>query len=66
MPLIEVILALVVIGIIMYLVNLHVPMAANIKSVLNWVVVIVVIIWILNLFGLWSYLGVIRVPTLSR
>jgi len=37
-------------------VNRYIPMQGSIKSILNGVVVIVVVLWILNLFGLFHYL----------
>jgi len=62
MPLITLILVLVVVGVAMYLVNVYVPMDSKIKTILNWVVVIVVILWVLNIFGIWSYLNLVSVP----
>lgn len=50
MPLIQVILTLIVIGLLLWLVNSFVPMDAKIKSIMNVVVVIAVVIWILTLF----------------
>ena len=52
MPLLQVALTLIVIGVLLWLVNTYIPMAGSIKSILNAVVVIVVVIWLLNLFGL--------------
>jgi hypothetical protein len=50
MPLIEVVGVLIVIGVLLWLVNTFVPMAASIKSILNALVVIVVVLWLLGLF----------------
>ncbi len=61
MPLIEVIIVLIVVGVIMWLINAYVPMASAIKSLLNAVVVIVLIVWILKVFGLWSSIMNLRV-----
>jgi hypothetical protein len=61
MPLLELIVLLVVVGVLLWLVNTYIPMQANIKRVLNVVVLIVVILWLLKLFGLLSGLGGIRV-----
>src|ERR1700722_4374957 len=53
MPVIvHVALILIVIGLILSLINRYIPMAGSIKSILNAVVVIVVIVWLLNVFGL--------------
>lgn len=62
MPLLTLILALVVVGVVLYLINAYVPMEPKIKTLLNWAVVIIVILWLLGVFGLWNYLGVIQVP----
>jgi hypothetical protein len=52
MPLIQIIVTLIVVGVLLWLVNNFVPMAGSIKSILNAVVVIVVVLWLLNVFGL--------------
>jgi hypothetical protein len=54
---ITVIVTLVIVGLLLWLINRYIPMAASIKSILNIVVVVVVIIWLLKVFGLWSSLG---------
>jgi preprotein translocase subunit SecE len=51
MPLINVIIALAVVGVILWLVNQYLPMDHKIKSILNVVVVIAVVLWLLNAFG---------------
>jgi hypothetical protein len=50
-PLIQLILVLVVVGVLLWLVNNYIPMDANIKKILNIVVIIVVILWLLRVFG---------------
>lgn len=55
MPLLQVVLVLIVVGILLWLINRFIPMAGSIKTILNVVVVIVVILWLLNLFGVFSY-----------
>jgi len=52
MPLLQVALSLIVVGVLLGLVNSFIPMAQSIKSILNAVVVIVVVAWLLNVFGL--------------
>jgi hypothetical protein len=51
MTLVSVVVVLVVVGLLLWLINTYIPMAAAIKSVLN-VVVFVVAIWLLEGFGL--------------
>src|ERR1700739_1219164 len=50
MPLLQVLMVLVVVGVLLWLVNGFIPMAGSIKSILNAVVVIAVILWLLNAF----------------
>jgi hypothetical protein len=52
MSLIQLVIILVVVGVILWAINNYIPMQANIKKILNIVVVIVVILFILNAFGI--------------
>lgn len=61
MPLIQIVIALVVVGVLLWLVNRFIPMQSNIKAILNGVVVIAVILWLLNVFGLFHSLSNIHV-----
>ena len=54
MPLLNVLILLVVVGVILWLVNTYIPMDRKIKNILNVVVVIVVVIWLLQVFGILS------------
>ncbi len=51
MPLINVVVALIVVGIILWLINNYLPMDGKIKNILNGVVVVVVVLWLLQVFG---------------
>jgi hypothetical protein len=55
MPLIDVVVLLVVVGLVLWLINRFIPMAGSIKTILNVVVVIVVIGWLLKIFGIISH-----------
>ena len=61
MPLIQVAIVLIVVGVLLWLVNRFIPMQGTIKSILNAVVVICVVLWLLNVFGVLTYLPHIRV-----
>jgi hypothetical protein len=61
MPLIQVIIALVVVGVLLWLINSYIPMDGKIKQILNVVVVIAVVLWLLQVFGILSGLGSVRV-----
>ncbi len=57
MNLIGIVVVLIIIGFGLYLVNTYIPMAAAIKTVLNALVLILVFLWLLNLF-----VGPINIP----
>ena len=61
MPLTQVIVVLIVVGVILWLINRFIPMAGSIKSILNAVVVIAIVLWLLNVFGVLGSLSKIRV-----
>jgi hypothetical protein len=61
MPLITVLVVLIVVGVVLYLINTYIPMAGSIKMILNAVVIIVVVLWLLSVFGLIGELSSIRV-----
>ena len=61
MPLIQLVIALIVVGVLLWAVNNYIPMDGKIKQILNVVVVIAVVIWLLQVFGLLSGIGGIHV-----
>ena len=63
MPLIQVLEVMIVVGVLLWLVNRFIPMQGTIKSLLNGVVVIALVLWILNVFGFFNSLSRIHVGT---
>ena len=63
MPLVQILMVLVVVGVLLWLVNSFIPMQGTIKSILNAVVVIAVVLWLLNIFGLFHSFSHIRIGT---
>ena len=61
MPLIQIFVVLIVVGVLLWLVNRFLPMAGSIKSILNAVVVILVVLWLLSVFGLFHSLSNVRI-----
>ena len=61
MPLINVVIMLIIVGVGLYLINRYIPMASSIKTILNFVVVAVVCVWLLKLAGLWGNLTTFRI-----
>jgi len=52
MPLVNLVIVLIVVGVVLWLINTYIPMQATIKRILNAVVVIAVVLWLLNAFGM--------------
>lgn len=61
MPLVQVVIVLIVVGVLLWLINRFIPMASSIKSILNAVVVIAVVLWLLSVFGVLGSLSKITV-----
>jgi hypothetical protein len=61
MPLIQLVIVLVVVGVVLWVINSYIPMQSTIKKILNVVVIIGVIIWLLSVFGLIGNLSTIRI-----
>ena len=61
MPLINIVVMLIIVGVGLYLINRYIPMASSIKSILNVVVVVAVGVWVLQATGLWAPIAGYRV-----
>ena len=61
MPLVSIVIALIVVGMGLWLINRYIPMASSIKMILNVVVVIAVGVWVLQGTGLWGPLSSYRI-----
>ena len=55
MPIIQILVVLIIVGVCLYLVQTYVPMATPIKTIITVVVVLVICLWLLNLFGVGDY-----------
>lgn len=60
MSILTILITLVVVGFVMWLIN-RIPMQRTIKTIVNVIVVIFVIVWLFKIFGLWTYLTNIKV-----
>jgi len=56
MALLDILIAIIVVGVLLWIINTFIPMDHKIKKIFNLVVVIALIIWLLKVFGLFSYL----------
>ena len=54
MPILNIVIVLIVVGVLLWLVNTYIPMDGKIKKILNVVVVIAVVLWLLKIFGLFD------------
>lgn len=62
MPLLTLIILLLIVGAILWVINTQLPFIdANIKKIINIVVIIIVILWLLSVFGILPDLNAIQV-----
>lgn len=61
MPLINLVVTLILVGVALWLVNNYIPMASSIKAILNIVVVVAVVVWVLQATGMWGSVTNFRV-----
>ena len=61
MPLVTLVITLIVVGVSLWLINSYIPMDGKIKKILNIAVVVVVVLWLLNVFGVWGHVRTVRV-----
>lgn len=54
MPIIQILLVLVIVGVCLWMVQTYIPMAAPIKTVITVVVVLCLVVWLLQIFGIGS------------
>ena len=66
MPLVTVVLTLIVVGILLGLINSYIPMARSIKSIINAVVVIAVVLWLLHGYGIIGPGEAINLPAFKK
>jgi hypothetical protein len=63
--LVHIAVILVVVGLVMWLINTYIPMAGAIKSLLNIVVFVVMLIWVLQTFGVIGAIPGLKMPALT-
>jgi len=64
MPIVNVIVTLIVIGFVLWLINL-IPMQSTIRSIINAIVVIAVVLWLFYGFGIINQSGNIHMPVVN-
>jgi hypothetical protein len=66
MPLINVIVVLVVVGVLLYVVESVLPIDATIKRIIHIIIILAVCIWLLQAFKIIGALGPIRLGQAGR
>ena len=61
MSLLHLVVILIVIGFLLWAANRFIPLEPRIKSIMNTVVIIAVILWLLSVFGVFGSLTSIRI-----
>ncbi|MFW6327398.1 MAG: Thivi_2564 family membrane protein [Bacteroidota bacterium] len=61
MSILTIILVILVVGVLLWLVNSFIPMQRTIKGILNAVVIIILVIWLLKVFGVLDSLQNIQI-----
>ena len=61
MSLISLVIVLIVVGVLLWAANTYIPMDNKIKTIMNIVVVIAVVLWLLSAFGVLGSLEIIHI-----
>lgn len=51
MPILTIILVILGVGVLLWLINRFIPMQSTVKNILNAVVIIILVVWLLKVFG---------------
>lgn len=61
MPILTIIIIIALAGFLLWAINVYVPMAPMVKRLLNIAVVVILVVWLLQLLGVFTHLGAVRV-----
>ena len=64
MSVLGIVILLIIVGVALWLIDTYVPMNRAIKSILNAVVIIVMVVFVLNAFGIFSIIPRLRIGRL--
>ncbi len=62
MSVFDVVIILLCVGVLLYLLNLAPFIAANIKTIINWVVIVAVVLWLISLTGILAKVSEVKFP----
>ena len=54
MTIVGLLVVLIIIGVLLWLINAYIPMAAPIKTIINVVIILIVVLWLLQIFGIFN------------
>jgi hypothetical protein len=54
---VKVIIILVLVGVLMWAINTYVPLTAGWKKLINIVAGVLIVLWLMAIFGVWEYLS---------
>lgn len=61
MPLLTLIIVIAVVGVILWLITTYLPMQPTVKRILVAVVIFILVIWLLQVFGILDHLNTVRI-----
>ncbi len=61
MDLLPIAIVIIVTGVLLLLANKYIPMDGKVKTILNWAVVIILILWLVKASGVLGYLRGIHI-----
>jgi hypothetical protein len=56
MSLLSILIAIIIVGVLLWIINTFIPMDRQIRRIFNLVVMIALVVWLLKAFGLFTYL----------
>ena len=61
MPLLTIVVVIIIAGVSLWLVNNYIPMQRTLKKILNIVIVVIVVLWLLSVFGVLDSIQHVRI-----
>lgn len=61
MNLLTIIITLIVVGFLLWVEEKYIPMDAFFKIAIRVIAIVATVIWLLHVFGFWSYLGNVKI-----
>lgn len=61
MPLLTIVVVIIIAGVALWLVNNYIPMQRTLKKILNIVIVVIVVLWLLSVFGILDSIQHVRI-----